>query len=126
MFEIQIRFLHCILYKKPKLEKSSLFLIYLLFYLVCGDYYWYDCIRIRNRNSCSSSQKQKCPRTCGVCTGRGSDPCTNLSNTQGDARCNEMASEGKCRDGNFRRRYRMKYECSKVCCELQELYSYSG
>ena len=79
-----------------------------------------------NPNRCSSSQKQKCPRTCGVCTGRGSDPCVNLSNTQGDAKCYDLAMKGKCRDGNFWNRYKMKHGCSKVCCEFQELYSYSG
>lgn len=91
---------------------------------VCGDYKGF-CIGA-NPGRCSSYTKRMCPRKCGVCSGPISERCLNLSNDWGDSYCKSLADQGRCQDAVFWRRYNMKRNCAKVCCDRQQLYSYRG
>ncbi|XP_066936593.1 zinc metalloproteinase nas-14-like [Clytia hemisphaerica] len=92
---------------------------------VCGDYYGLSCMNARP-GRCSQWMKIRCPRSCNVCTGPLSETCMNIRNNWSNKYCQTMADKGRCQSSNYWTRYQMKTQCTKTCCQRNELYTFRG
>ena len=70
-----------------------------------------------------SFYKNNCYQSCGMCdSGNDEIQCGNFKDNE-KFDCISKAMKGHCMSKEFRRRYRMKKNCTKTCCMEGTLYT---
>ncbi|XP_066916197.1 hatching enzyme 1.2-like [Clytia hemisphaerica] len=87
---------------------------------VCGDKSGFCISARRYQGRCGTRLSFLCPRSCRKCTGPEDEKCLNLKDQRNN--CLRKSQKGECRIRNYRRKWRMKNDCPRTCCERGELY----